>query len=387
MNKKPSFLTKCALWTCGFGAFSDGVVVPIAGLIFKEFSSTSTVMQNMILSGSSLFAIISAVLTIYLMKKVDLKKILILGSALYFIGGVCGCFSTGSLFLLVTRIIDGLSDGVLSVVAIAAITRLYTDEKEKSIVFGGYNAVSALFGLIVSSLAGILALKSWRLAFLCNGISGIGLLLIILSVPSMPPEADDKRASEKGPRKLSGKIILSLLTFLVSASLTTQAYYLADYYVAEHEIGGSVESGTLLSILTICNLLSGVVFPLIYPKLKRVFKSFILIVSAVSLVTLYYAYSYLGAAIGLGLAGFINGLCAVYYSMLVSEESPTESLGLYAAMYTLVMYFQGFIAPYIPSVLGALFKVSTISGTFIYSAVFCLIMGLCLLLTRFKKAK
>ncbi len=386
MNKKPSFLTQCALWTCGFGAFSDGVVVPLAGLIFGEFSDASTFMQNMILSGSSFFAIISAVLTIYLMKKVDLRKLLILGSALFFIGGVCGCFSTGSMFLLITRIIDGLSDGVLSVVAIAAITRIYKDEKEKSIVFGGYNAVSALFGLIVSTLAGIIALKSWRLAFLCNGVSGIGLILILTSVPSMPPEIEDAELSTKGERrKLSGKILLSLLTFCVSAAIVSQVYYLEDFYVAEHGIGGSVESGTLLSILTICNLLSGVAFPFLYAKLKKIFKSFILLLSAAALIILYYTYSYIGAAIGIGLAGFMNGLCAVYYSMLVSEESPAEDLGLYAALYTLVMYFQGFIAPYIPGVWNIFTKGESISGTFIYSGVFCLILAVIFLLTKRRK--
>ncbi len=371
MNKK-DFWIKAALWSCGFGAFSDGVVVPLTNLIFAEYPDSSLFVQNMILSGSSLFALASALLCGWLIKRMDLRTILIAGSICFLIGGVGGAFAPDLGFLMATRILDGLSDGILGVAAISAITRLYKDEGEKSEVLGGYNTVSALFGLIVSTLAGIIALRSWRAAFFCNAVSGIGTLLVILFVPSMPPVGGKETRIAEGDRKTAVNLWLAMLYYLISASLITQTYYLSDFYVAEKNIGNSVQSGTLLSVLTICNMLSGVAFPWMYKKFKKQFKALIFFLTAASLLILFFAGSYLPAAVGFGLAGFINGIGAIYFSMYVSEESPEDQIGMYAALYNITMYVQGFLCPYVPSLFFGLISTEAISDTYVCSAVVCL---------------
>lgn len=373
---KKNFWIKAALWSCGFGSFSDGIVVPLTNLILSDFPDTGLIMRNMVLSGGTLPALIAALVTGFALKYIDKRKVLIWGSICFLIGGIGGAFSPSIGFLVVTRIIDGVSDGILSVAAISAIVEIYRDEAQRSSVMGGYNATSALFGFITSSLAGVVAVYSWRAAFLLNGICIIGVILVIIFVPQMPPLSKTVTPTETKSVKDTFKVHFQLILFLCFGSLITQTYYLADIYVAEHDIGDSVQTGALLSVLTVANMGASAIFGYLYKKMKNIFPCFIFVTSACSLAILYFSYDFFGAAIGLALAGASNALGVVYYSMYISEHAPAAKMGNFMSFYTIVLYVNGFIAPYISTFLGKIFKQNTVGGTYIYSAIISILFAL-----------
>src|SRR5690242_9205218 len=118
---KKSIWLKVALCFASFDMFSDSVVVPIVTAIYNEFPNSSFFQQNFVLSGSALLSIPAALITGIFTRFVSKRYLVIFGSLLYCIGGIGGAFSTGMDFLLATRAITGVSNGILSTVALSLI--------------------------------------------------------------------------------------------------------------------------------------------------------------------------------------------------------------------------------------------------------------------------
>ncbi len=369
MKNKKNWL-KLALWMCGFGSFSDGIAVPLTNLIMEDFPNTSLFLRNMVLSGSTLPALAGAVITGALVSRADKRKLLLFGSICFLIGGVGGAFSPNVKFLIFTRMLDGFSDGVLSVAAMSAITEIYTDENERSGVIGGYNAVSALFGLITSFLAGMIAVYSWRCAFLLNGITVTGIVLLMIFAPKMPPIKVEPSKTLNQTHRNHG-LYAYLLLFFVFGSLITQTYYLADIYVAEKSIGTSIQTGSLVSVLTIANFLANALFGSLYKRLKKAFLPFIFFVSSLSLLIMSLANSFMPAAFAFALAGASNALGVDYFGMLVSENASAAGLGRFMSLYTAVLYLNGFASPYVSTLAKIFFGITQISKVYLISAAFC----------------
>ena len=174
---------KVALWTAGYGALSDSVIVPLLSAILEEFSDASETMRNLFVSGASaVMAMIFAMLTGVLMRHFSKRKLLILGTTLFAIGGIGGAFAHSMEFLLLTRMFDGMSDGIIMTTAASLVAQLFPDEKERSSFFSYNTVFSALFGMATASIAGVLCVKSWRLGFLANGLAFVPVILAILSL-------------------------------------------------------------------------------------------------------------------------------------------------------------------------------------------------------------
>lgn len=371
---------------CGFGSFSDGIAVPLTNLIMEDFPGTSLFLRNMVLSGSTLPALAGAVITGVLVSRADKRKLLLFGSICFLAGGVGGAFSPNVKFLVFTRMLDGFSDGVLSVAAMSAITEIYADENDRSSVIGGYNAVSALFGLVTSFLAGVIAVYSWRCAFLLNGITVIGIVLLVIFAPKMPPaEVEPTRVLNQTHK--SRKLYASLILFFVFGALITQTYYMADIYVAEKSLGTSVQTGSLVSVLTVANLCANAAFGSMYKKLKKIFLPLIFFASSLSLLIMSFANSFIAAAVAFALAGAGNALGVDYFGMHISENASAAELGRFMSMYTAVLYLNGFAAPYVSTLAKILCKVTQISKVYLASGIVCIAVAAAQMCLNWKKQR
>lgn len=373
---KKDTLLKIALFTCGFGSFSDGIVIPLTNIIIQSYPDTSLFMRNMFLSGSSLTALAGAILCGIFINKLNKKHLLLFGSILFLIGGVGGAFAPNMEALVFTRLIDGFSDGVLSVAAMSTITLLYNDENERSSVMGGYNATSALYGLITSSLSGILAVYSYRYAFFLNAVTIIGIILLLICLPDMPKLSTKEDKVKTNSSDNQAKLYFILLLYFISATLINQTYYLADVFLSEKSIGSSVITGTLLTVLTIANLTASTIFSRLYKKLHNVFLEFVFILSAVSLFIMYCTHEYWLLGISFALAGASNSLGGIYFSMYISNNAKAENVGWFMALYTVAMYLSGFASPYMPSLFGGIFGISSIAMTYFISCVVCVLISI-----------
>ncbi len=390
MEKKRTWL-KVALCTCGFGQYSDNVIIPLLSAIFKEYPSTGLFMQNFIITGCAVASIISALISGILMKHISKRKLLIFGTALFTIGGMGGFLSQSISFLAFTRVLDAASDGLLMAVSTSMVAEIFSDVKERGSVIGYSSAASCIFGIIVSFFAGIIAIYAWRPAFLLNGISLVSMILVIIFVPetsngsiteensSSKDDAIQNISVQEGASHYKLKAFGSMMFLLLMGSCGCQIYYLIDLFISERGIGDSALSGTITSICTGVTILTCIIFTKLYTKIKDYVIPLMPFVSALSLLFFALGNSWSAMLIASLFTGFAIGLSNVYFPLYVSEIAPTDKIERYLSIQTAVMYVYMFTGPYIPSFVELFTRHYSISDSYLYSGIALLILSVILL--------
>lgn len=388
--KDKKFWLKVALCTCGFGQYSDNVIIPLLNSIFSEYPSTGLFMQNFIITGCAAASVVSALISGFLMKYISKRKLLIAGTALFAIGGMGGAFSNSINMLAFTRVLDAASDGLLLAVATSFIAETFSDIKERGEVLGWSNASSSIFGIVVSFFSGIIAVHAWRSAFLLNGISLISMILVVLFVPDDSQTCNKETNLNENHEKNNGnkqaqfgryklKVFGSILLLLVLGSCGCQIYFLIDLFVAERGIGNSVLSGSITSISTAVTILTCIIFTKIYTRLKKYIIPLMSFVSALSLLFFALGSNWFVMLVASVFTGFAIGLSNVYFPLYISETVPVDKVEGYLSIQTAVMYIYMFIGPYVPTFVGLFTKNTSITGSYFYSGVALMILAVVLL--------
>lgn len=389
---KKSILCAAALVSCGYGIFSDSVVVPLLTSIYSEFPDTSVFLKNFIVTGGYLFSLIAALLSGWLIKRIDKKILLFLGMLCFTVGGVGGFFSTSVEFLAVMRILDGISDGVLTVTAMSMVAELYHEEKIRAMMIGVYNGVSAAFGAMLSFLSGIVVEHcDWRYAFLLNAVSLISLLLIVIAIPSVRPN----RANGDEPKmihSLLGKLITPKTCRVYFEHFISSAWYcmlfvLVDLYVNEKGFGGSVLSGSISSIGSLVVFITGLLFSAVYMKIKGYtslvgyfFLSMTFVILAISKNTYLSVFMFIVGAFSYTM---LNSFYQIDIMNFMDKEAVSAGMGIMNAVYNLGC----FISAYIPYAVMNMFDLTGFSDALMYLSVPLLVITSVLFVICLKKRR
>ena len=380
-NAAKGIWTKLAICTAGYGMMSDNVIFPLLNAIYNDFPDSSTFMQNFIVSGAGVFSIAFGLLSGLLMKKLGKKRLLVIGTIIFTVGGILGYFSKSMEFLAFTRLVDAASDGILTAVTAVMIVDIWKDEKEQCSMISNYNLASCIFGIIMSISAGYLALVNWRYAFLVNAISIISVVLCIFFVPDDDPADSESRAAKSGAptdgNALAGPekgrtwiLVLGLLAYCIVQSANYMPSFLIDLLVAEKKLGNSVLSGYLTSILTAAGIISFLTSAKAYNHFKNPHVFIGVITAAITLELILYGES--NNAFLIGLVHFMNGFFGswllVYFEMFIAKNAPEKSRSIWMSAATSMIYLDGLLAVYIPKIInafagdGTISRAATISG-------------------------
>lgn len=351
---KKDILVKISIIFMAWVSMADNVVTPIIMNILGAYPEMTNFQMNFILSGSMLITAPAAIFFGKLAQYVGKKSILIFGYALYIITGLLPVFSDSIAVLMFCRGAVGISCGTLGACAFSIIAELYQDERVSSTMMGWYNAFGGLAGVIMSTLSGVIALNNWHYSFLLNAFGVICLILIILFLPSVPPEG--KSAKEQGLKeKIPARVWWYTISTFVYCALCMPAFYFVAMFVAEEAIGTSATAGVLTSMLTLGSFVVGLGFGIVFSKLRLYTETMFYFVCAVSLILLYFINGAILAGALIFLIGFGYGACLSYYYMVATIYAPPSkaafatgminaalSLGCFACTYV-VVFFQEFM--------------------------------------------
>lgn len=159
--------------------------MPLGDIFIDMFKITAS-QYSLLVSGYALGAVVSGLIAIFFLDVFDRKKALMLAYAGFGIGTFICAFANSYPMLLSLRILTGLFGGVLGSIVLSIVSDLYKFEERGTamgILTGAFAAASALgipFGLYLA------AKGSWQIPFLCIGIAGIFVsLLIFFTFPNM----------------------------------------------------------------------------------------------------------------------------------------------------------------------------------------------------------
>lgn len=387
MKDKKSFLAKIAIFTIVVSLWGDAILIPCLNAIYTELPTNSTFLETYIVTGPSLVAIPIILICGKFCQFISKKTLLIASIVVYIIGGVWGSFAQSMEVMAVTRTLSGVSVAVGMTLAFSIIAETFQDEKEREKIIGYYQFGYTFYGAVITFVAGILAVASWRSAFLLNALSVIELVLVIFFLPKMPPEGkngEGSAAKEKLPVKKVALIMLSCLLFL---SFAFVYYYYIDIYVTEKELGTSALSGTISSIYTIGAAVISIAFGFLYSHIKKITESVFFITAGLVFLTLSLPLSVPLVCVVLFVGGLAVGLALCYYPVKIAAEVPASQTTFVNSLYMAVSNVAAYAMSYVPILLKSIFGKELLVEIYPYAGIVMCVLGILFLIPAITSGK
>ena len=218
-----NFITKHRRWKLTTAILSlslltvmaGAAVAPALGLIAEHFKDTDPTLVQMIISIPALFIFITNLFFRPLCKRFRARTLMMIGLALYIIGGCAAGLFSNIWLILVFRAVVGVGVGILMPLSTGLISFYFTKDKQDALM-GMSSAMNMMGGVVATLIAGFLAQLSWRAAFL---VYLMGLISVLLAMMWMPNERifDPKEVrKEEGVFKKYNVFIIAMFLLMVS---------------------------------------------------------------------------------------------------------------------------------------------------------------------------
>lgn len=308
MSKKKYGLTvKIAVLTLAAMLYTTSMTTPALGEIAKAFPNVSATEVKQISTIPSLMMIIFSLVPGQLERFMSKKAVIYLSFILMFIG-ILPAFFGGMTLILFTRVLFGAGHGMLFPYAASMIAYLFEGE-ERDALMGYKTSVGAVSGIIFQVVGGILAVYSWRYAFL-------GFLLIIpsyLMVMFMLPEPEKKstqaETSVSKEKVTINTYIIAVLNMILNI-MTFSFMTNVSIVMVSGKIGNAAQAGFVLTLFTVGSFIASMMYGRIITKIFKKFTivlgvgflglSFLLLVN----VNTYSLFCVAGVIYGLGFGTF-----------------------------------------------------------------------------------
>ena len=184
-----------AFWIVAYSLFATILGINVASplyAVYREQWGLTDGMVTLVFAAYALAVIPSIVVFGQLSDRIGPKKLLIGGVASALAGSLCMAAATGLPMLLLARILQGLSVGILNGVAVAAMTALRRDRAKHKAAATGALAVTAgnALGPVMSGLLAEFAPYPTKLPYLAHALLSLpgllGLLLVVMKVKTNP---------------------------------------------------------------------------------------------------------------------------------------------------------------------------------------------------------
>lgn len=268
-GEKMSFRTVMAvvaIFLSSFAIMGDAAPGVVYNDIYAAYPNDLNAV-NTIISLPQLMIVVGSLVATALLRKLSKRTVLILGMALFAVGGIFGASVDNVYYMLVMRIPYGLGMAFINVVGVAYLAEFFVDEGRRSTMVGLYNAVMALLGSVISIVAGQLAAAGWRQVYLCFWAAVPILILFVVFLPKnktgVDGEAAQKSQSKAKKSSLGARFWVFTITFAFFDMLFCVFTFYISSFVAENALGDASFSALLISAYTLGGFLGGIVFGLV----------------------------------------------------------------------------------------------------------------------------
>lgn len=364
-------MAKIAILALCTARWSDGVIVPCLTAVYESLPTESSFLQTFIVTGPSLVAIPVTLIFGKLADYVSKKRLLMTCIIMCIIGGVGGGFVNSMEMMAVTRVIVGVGTTVSSMLIYSIIGELF-DTKEAGSTMGLYQAASTGYGTVITAVAGILAVTSWRNAFLLNGVAVVELLLVWLFLPATAPEGKKEPGEEQKPdQEEDGKpypclaVVWIILGMMLFSALAFAGYYCVDLYVQDRGLGTSALSGIIGSAYTIGSAVGALTIAGVYANLKKWTPVLMFGIAAAGFILLSLTVPAVLVLAIMFVTGIMCGCSTVYFAMRLTEEVPKSKLTKTMSVQTVMLFGSLYFCAIIPEMLGNLFHTDSVAGQYL----------------------
>ncbi|MFJ7649847.1 MFS transporter [Lysinibacillus sp. NPDC097279] len=250
-NKTVIYLLALAVFLIGTIEY---IITGIIQMVASDLSITTSV-AGLLVTSFALSAAIGAPIIIALTINVDRKSILLLMLSIFILSNFITFFSHSFEMILITRILQGLSGGVATVVAMAVATRLVDNEKRGSaigIILMGLSS-SLVLGVPLGTL--LSEMMGWKALFVLIGlITIIPLFVVYRNVPTIKEQEPVTIGMQLSLLKDKRIVLAVAVTLFYVGGYSTLFTYLTPFLQASANLTIAEISGILL-LAGICSFI------------------------------------------------------------------------------------------------------------------------------------
>lgn len=356
-GKWPIFI---ALATACITMWANNINQVCLDAIYTEFQSANAFLQGYIVGGTSFVSLAFVLLTGVLAKKINKKLILMAALVLYLIGGVGGGFTQTMLQYAIFRTIMGAATGILGTIVFSIMFEYFPNPDDSAKIMGAYQLCNTLSGALISYLAGVLCVISWRTAQWINAGAILTLVCIAVMLPCAPKavEGGEGWAEEGGSGRTkidAARVVLTLIEAVLFIVLVSVFQFFVSVYLAERQIGDAALAGTLMSVATVTGAVINVVFAKLFEKLRRYTGVLFVLLWGVFSILLGFNVPAWVVIAAMCINGFGNVIVYSFYPIALNEYVPAKDITLCQSFFQATIYVGLFLTSYVPNLFGAIF--------------------------------
>lgn len=394
---------KAAVLTMSMVQMATNGIASVLASIAGAFPEVDTAAVQLLMTFPGIFIMAVSVLFAAASAKIDKKMLAVGGLVCCVLAGILPFLYHESLvFLFVCEAMLGSGIGLIIPTATGTIAE-YFEGHEKEQMMGYQTAAANIGSMLMTFVAGALAVKGWHWAFLVYLISIPGLLCTILFYPkktgktgkevSQAETVSRTGKADDGAKKAGFILDVQMLKYAAIACLGMMIFHIGPTNLAllfeERQLGSSVAAGTATTLILLAGSLAGFLFGVISGKLEK---------QTISLGFLMLFIGYLlidrGGSVRLVYLGsFISGISnsMIMPQCMIRAASSEEKSGAAMSIVFATANLGGFIAPVFTGMADKILKTSLPSEHFRFMGVLALILaaafGLVFLIEKRKRGK
>lgn len=320
--------------------------------IYQDYANYSESIVTMVLTIPNLTVMIGLVLAPVLLKRFPIKHLMIAGMSIFIVASVVPAWCENFYLLLFFRALSGVGCGLI--LPLQGTFLASYPEKERATLMGLSATVGCVVAALVVSVSGVIAAINWRYVFFLYLINVVALVLAILFIPKniemseQNVQTEDVQASANNAPKLSSyRNVLFLYYFLLVGSYLFISVLSAELapYLENIQMGGSAESGLLMSVSMMGSVVAGLILEKYTSMLKGMAMPVVFAGSVISFAMLWLAPNIIVVGVAVFLVGLFASLVAVVVNYELSRELPLELFTTAAAATNFFIFVLSFVAP------------------------------------------
>ena len=350
-------------------------IVPIIGMVAQAFPDSSLSGVQMIISASTLTALVGAWLTGKLASVLSRKTVALIGAGGILLFGMLPYFIHSSLAAVIAfSALMGVCLGFINNILPTLISVHYEGEQRQS-VMGQQVAVASIGAMVFMSMAGKLATAQWYHAYLVHLFAAVVLIVCAFTIPAENGENEEKGKSHgSGPEVSIREAMNGKLWFLVIAGffflLANNAYSNnLSLLVEQRGLGDAGTAGLVSTIGQLGGLLAGLCVGLLVKFVRNHLLMVGFLVEGLALLLLGFAANLPLLIIGSFLAGAGLSLYYAQAPFLVTMIEKPYLIPMGIAAMTTANALGGFASPVTVNLINGMFGSSAAGAMFIGAVI------------------
>lgn len=343
---------------------AGAAVAPALGVIEQYFADESKLLVQMIISVPALFIFITNLLFPIMCRHLKSKPLVMIGLALYTVGGCAAGLFSNIYTVLAARAVVGIGVGIIMPLSTGLITFYFSRGRQEEMM-GWSSAMNQLGGVIATLLAGALATLSWRLSFL---VYLMGLISVVLCAAFLPSDmigteagSEDSEAEEQSEG--TGAAAKKYARYIAAMFFLMLTFFVYPSNFAIETTADGVIPQALISVIMAATDLVAFFGGLSFVRIKAHIGSATRVVAPLMFlfgyVLLAFMGGWIGTIVGSFLIGFANGLGIPYIISTASSKAGRAAAATVIPLISAALYLAQFVTP---SVIGAVSNVFEAMG-------------------------